>query len=125
MNKVDKYMASISSHLRNEENKASTSERNGKKGQTISKSEANKKDKDPTDMESMQQMIKQLTNEIIYINKNKGEEKKPFKPLFKKKINTDTPPPIPPTLGINLGDLLMGIKIPRNKWRHYLFHKSQ
>ena len=68
-------MASISSHLRNEENKASTSERNGKKGQTISKSEANKKDKDPTDMESMQQMIKQLMNEIIDMKKNRSEGK--------------------------------------------------
>ena len=55
-------------------------------------------------MESMQRIIKQLTNEIIDLKKNKGEGKKPFKPLLKKKTNMDTSPQIPPTLGINLED---------------------
>ena len=105
--KVEKDITSISSHIGNEENKASTSEKKGKKGKWISKLESKKKDKDPIDMESMQQMIKQLTNEIIDLKKNKVEGKKPFKPFFKKKTNTDTPPLIPPTLGINLEDYAM------------------
>ena len=58
-------------------------------------------------MESMQQMIKQLTNEIIDLKKNKEEGKKPFKPFFKKKTNTDTPPLRPSTSGINLEDYAM------------------
>ena len=60
-------------------------------------------------MESMQQMIKQLTNEIIDLKKNKVEGKKPFKPFFKKKTNTDTPPLSPSTSGINLEDYAMEI----------------
>ena len=52
--KVEKDLAPISRHLSNEENKSSTSERNGKKSKRISKSESDKKDKDPTCMESMQ-----------------------------------------------------------------------
>ena len=92
--KVEKDITCISIHIGNEENKASTSDKKGKKGKWISKLESKKKDKDPIDMESMQQMIKQLTNEIIDL-KNKGEGKKPFKPFFKKKTNTDTPPLTP------------------------------
>ena len=49
------------------------------------------------DMESMQRVIKQLTNEIIDLKKNKGEVKKPFKPFLEKKI--DSTPQIPPTSG--------------------------
>jgi hypothetical protein len=52
-------------------------------------------------------MIKQLMNEIIDINKNKGEGKKPFNPFLKEKTNMDTPPPIPPTSSINLEDYAM------------------
>ena len=55
----------------------------------------------------MQQVIKQLTNEIIDVKKNKGEGRKPFNPLFKNKTNTNTPHMIPPTLGINLEDYAM------------------
>lgn len=58
-------------------------------------------------MESMKQMIKQLTNSIIYLKTNKGEGKKPFKPFIKKITNTYTPPQIPPTSGINLEDYAM------------------
>ena len=58
-------------------------------------------------MESMQRVIKQLTNEIIDLNKKTGEGKKPFKPFFKKKTSMDTPPLIPPTSGINLEDCAM------------------
>ena len=47
------------------------------------------------DMESMQRVVKHLTNEIIDLKKNKGEGKKPFKPFMKKK--TDSAPQIPPT----------------------------
>jgi hypothetical protein len=53
-------------------------------------------------MESMQRIIKQLTNAIIDMKKNKGEGKKPFKLFLKKKTNTYSTPQIPPTLGINL-----------------------
>ena len=56
--KVDKDLASISSHPGNEENKDYTSEKNGKKGKEISKPESKKKDKDPTNMESMQWLIR-------------------------------------------------------------------
>ena len=38
--KVEKYLATISSHPGNEENKASTSEHNGKKSKGIYKSES-------------------------------------------------------------------------------------
>ena len=46
--------------------------------------------------------MKQFTNEIIDLKKNKGEGKKPFKPFLKKKTNST--PQIPPTSGINLKD---------------------
>ena len=58
-------------------------------------------------MESMQQMIKKLTDEIIYLKKNNGEGKKPFKPFIKRRTNIDTSPQIPPTFGINLEDYVM------------------
>ena len=54
----------------------------------------------------MQRIIKNLTNEVIDLKKNKGEGKKPFKPFLKKKI--DSSPQIPPTLGIHLQDYGMG-----------------
>ena len=56
-------------------------------------------------MASMQRVIKQLTNDIIDLNKNKGEGKKPFKPFMKKR--TYFVPQIPPTLGINIEDYAM------------------
>ena len=59
-----------------------------------------KKDKEPTDMASMQRVIKQLTNDIIDLKQNKGEGKKPFKPFMKKR--TYFSPIIPPTSGINI-----------------------
>ena len=102
-------MSFISSHLGNEENKASTFERNGKKSKGISKSELDKKDKEPIDMDNTQRVIKKLTNDFIDLKKNKGEEKKPFKILFKKKTNMDSYPPIPPTSSINLEDYAMEI----------------
>ena len=52
-------------------------------------------------------MIKHLRDEIIDLNKNKGEGKKPFNPLFNNKTNKDTPPPIPPTSAINFEDYAM------------------
>ena len=51
-------------------------------------------------MESMQRVLKQLTNDIIDLKKNKGEGKKPFKPFMKKRI--DYAPQIPPTLVLNI-----------------------
>ena len=64
-----------------------------------------KKDKDPMDMENMQRVIKQFTNHIIDLKKNKGEGKKPFKPFMKKRTNYA--PQIPPTSGINIEDYEM------------------
>ena len=59
-----------------------------------------KKDKEPKDMESMQRVIKQLMNDIIDLKKNKGEEKKLFKPFMKKR--TYFVPQLPPTSSINI-----------------------
>ena len=59
------------------------------------------------DIESMQRIIKQLTNEIIDLKKNKGEGKKPFNSFLKKKTNTYSPPQIHHTSGINLEDYAM------------------
>ena len=56
-------------------------------------------------MESMQRVIKQLTNDVIDLKKNKGEGKKPFKPFMKKR--TYSSPQIPPILGINIEDYAM------------------
>ena len=53
-------------------------------------------------MESMHRMIKQLTSEVINLNKSNGEGKKLCKPLLNKKTNIDTSPHIPPTSRINL-----------------------
>ena len=97
---MEKDLASISSHQGNKEIKPSSSKKSIKKNKGISKSDLEKKHKEPMDMENMQKVIKQLTNEIIYLNKNKGEGKKPFKPFLKKKI--DFPSQIASTLGINL-----------------------
>ena len=66
-------------------------------------------------MESMQRIIKQITNDIIDLKKNKGEGKRPFNP-FMKKI-TNFVPQIPPTSGINIQELASNL--PRV---HKLFH---
>ena len=98
--KVEKDFSSISSHQGNEDNKPSLSEMSIKKNIGIPRSDAQKKEKDPTDMESMQRFIKNLTNDIINLKKNKGEGKKPFKRFMKKRI--DSTPQIPPISGINI-----------------------
>jgi hypothetical protein len=101
---VEKDIASIASSQGNEENKPSLSEKPiEKKG--ILKIDTEKNDQEPTDMASMQRVLKQITNELIDLKKNKGEGKKPFKPFMKKRI--DSTPPIPPTLGINIEDYAM------------------
>ena len=56
------------------------------------------------DMESMQNIIKQITREIIDLKKNKGELNKPFNPFLKKRIKTNSTPQISPTSNINLED---------------------
>ena len=96
---VEKDIASISSSQGNEENKPSSSEKTIKK-KGILKTDTEKKDKEPTDMASMQRVLKQITNELIDLKKRKGEGKNPFKPFMKKR--TYSAPPIPPTLGINI-----------------------
>lgn len=68
---MEKDLATISSHKGNEESKASSSDKNAKKSKGISKTNSEKKDKDLTDMESMQRIIKHITNEIIDLKKNK------------------------------------------------------
>ena len=103
--KVEKDLASISSHQGNEENKPSSSVKSIKKNKEILRSDAEKKENDPTNMESMQRVIKQLTNEIIDLKKNKGEGKKPFNPFMKKRTNFA--PQIPPISVINIEDYAM------------------
>ena len=70
-----------------------------RKNKGTSKIDSEKNDKDPTIMERMQRIIKQLTNEIIDLKKKRGEGNKPFNPFLKKK--TDSAPQIPPTSGIS------------------------
>ena len=73
---------------RNEKNKPSSSKKNIKKNKGIPRSDTEKKEKEPMDMESMQRVIKQLINDIIDLKKNKGEAKKPFKPFMKKRTDS-------------------------------------
>lgn len=101
---MEKYLASISSYPSIEENKTSTSKRNGKKNKGISKTQYEKEDKDLIDMENIQWMIKQIMNEIIDMNKNKSEGNKTFRRFFNNKVDTGTFPSFPPTSGINLDD---------------------
>ena len=68
---VEKDIASIASSQGNEENKPFSSEKTIKK-KGILKIDTEKKDKEPTDMESMQRVLKQITNELIDIKKSKG-----------------------------------------------------
>ena len=96
---MEKDIASIAISQGNEENKTSSSEKTTKK-KGILKTDIEKKDKEPTDMASIQRVLKQITNELIDLKKIKGEGKKPFKPFMKKRI--DFAPPIPPTSGINI-----------------------
>ena len=56
--KVEKDLASISSHQGNEENKPSSSEKSIKKNKGIPRLDAEKKEKETTDMERMQRVIK-------------------------------------------------------------------
>jgi hypothetical protein len=78
---VEKDIASIASFQGNEENKPSSSEKPIKK-KGILKTDTEKKDKEATDMASIQRALKQTTNELIDLKKIKGEGKKPFKPLM-------------------------------------------
>ena len=73
---MEKDIASNSSSLGNEENKLSSLEKPIKK-KWILKTDTEKNDKKPTDMESMQRVLKQITNELIDLKKRKGEGKKP------------------------------------------------
>jgi hypothetical protein len=102
--KVDKDMASISSHQGNEENKPSSSEKKTKKNKGILRMDT-EKDNEPMDMARMQRVIKQLTNDIIDLKRNKGEGYKPFNPFMNKR--TDFVPQIPPTSSINIEDYAM------------------
>ena len=58
---VEKDIASIASSQGNEENKPSSSEKPIKK-KGILKTDTEKKDKEPTDMASMQRVLKQIMN---------------------------------------------------------------
>ena len=68
-------------------------------------------------MESMQRVIKHLTNEIIDLKKNKGEGNKSFKPFMKKRTNTS--PQLPPTLGINIENYVMENYCHTHHANHY------
>ena len=85
--KVEKDLATISHHPRNEESEASTYKKNGKKNKE-------------TESDGIDRVILQLHNDIMNLKRSKGEGKKPVK----KKTNTNTSPQIPPTSGINLED---------------------
>lgn len=101
---VENDIASIASSQGNEENKPSSSEKPIKK-KGILKTDMEKREKEPTDMASMQRVLKQITNELIDLKKIKGEGKKPFKPFIKRR--TESTPPLPPTSGINIEDYAM------------------
>ena len=58
-------------------------------------------------MESMYQMIRQLTSEVINLKTSNGKGKKLSKTFLNKETNTNTSPYIPPTLGNNLEDYAM------------------
>lgn len=90
--KVEKDLASISTHQGNEESEASTSEKNGKKNKEV---ESDRKD----------MVILQLQNEITSLKRSKREGKKPIK----KKTNKNTSHQIPPTSRINLEEYAMDI----------------
>ena len=81
---VEKDIASIASSQGNEENKPSSSEKLMKK-KGIIKTDLEKREKEPTDMASVQRVLKQITNELIDLKKSKGEGKKPFKPFIKRR----------------------------------------
>ena len=74
---MEKDIASIASSQGNEENKPSSSEKPIKK-KGILKTYKEKREKEPTNMASMQRVLKQITNELIDLKKSKGEGKKPF-----------------------------------------------
>ena len=115
--KVEKDMASISSHQGNEENKPYSSEKNTKKNKGILRTDTKKKDKEPIDTTSMKRVIKQLTNDIIDLKKNIGEGKKPFKLFMKKR--TYFVPQLPPTLGINIENYAMDNFCRTHHANHY------
>ena len=101
---VEKDIASIASSQGNEENKSSSSEKTTKK-KGILKTNIEKKDKEPTDIASMQRVLKQIMNELIDLKKSNGEGNKPFKPFMKNR--TSSSPQIPPTSSINIEDYAM------------------
>ena len=113
---MEKDIASISSSQGNEENKPSSSEKPIKK-KGILKIDTEKKDKDPTNMASMQRVLKQIMNELIDLKKRKGEGKKPFKPFMKKR--TDYAHSIPPTSDINIEDYAMDNFYRTHHANHY------
>jgi len=78
---------------------------NTKRNVTLKKPHEDKKDQDSMDMESLQRMVKNISNEIININKIVGEGTSNTKKFFKLTPNKITPPtikPIPPMKGINV-----------------------
>ena len=57
------------------------------------------------DMESMQRMIKHLSNESVYIKRNIGEgtsNKRSYKPFFRRPIHPRSFEPPPTNLNLNL-----------------------
>ena len=71
---MEEDIASIASSQGNEENKPSSSEKPIKK-KGILKTDMEKKDKEPTDMESMQRVLKQIMNELIDLKKENERER--------------------------------------------------
>lgn len=75
-------MTSLIGNARSEEKKAPPSPKNGNKEINLNREV---KEKQSTEMESLQRIINQLTNEVIELKRNaKESSRKPFK-LWKKK----------------------------------------
>lgn len=88
--KVEKDLASISHHPRNEESESSTLEKNGNKNKE-------------TESDGKDRVILKFKNETMNLKRSKWEGKKPFKNI----TNTNTSHHVPPTLSINLEDYPM------------------
>jgi hypothetical protein len=65
-------------------------------------------EKDGVDMESLQRMIKKLSNEIVDMKRNAGEgtsNQRPYRPFFKIPPPYKAIEPPPTNLNIDLGDV--------------------
>lgn len=100
---VEKEISSLKANPMNETNSASTSKKNN---ENPNKNENEKKDQDNLDMESLQQVITKLSNDMINIKKNNSETNQNhgyFRPPFRR--NFQNKPPTPPPEGLNVDEV--------------------